>query len=155
MMSVVAALAMWPGGIFADRYSERRAIAVGGFIMALTWGVVILSSTTSGFVVAFALAGVGQAFFGPAFSSLMSKAVPKGSLGITFGVFMTALGFMAVPAPIIGGLLYNNVAPTAPFVVAIVLGLVAVPLALRTLHRPAEASSAERSPRQTGETLSV
>ncbi|NDJ77166.1 MAG: MFS transporter [Chloroflexi bacterium] len=49
---------------------------------------------------------------------------------------MTAMGILAIPAPYIGGLLYDNVAPEATFIVASVFVLLAIPLTLRKLHVP-------------------
>jgi MFS family permease len=139
LMSLVSALAMWPCGRLADRIGERFAIALGMLIASGIMLSIILTQGSTIFIAAFAMFGLSQAFVGPAFSGLISKAVPKGSLGITWGVFMTALGVLAIPAPTIGGLLYDNVAPEAVFVVSAAFTLVAVPLVLSRLRLPAEA----------------
>jgi MFS family permease len=128
LMSLVSAVAMWPGGRFADRAGERVSIILGMAIASVVMFIVSMAQSTGVFVVGFALFGLSQAFIGPAFSSLLSKAVPKGSLGITWGIFMTALGILAIPAPTIGGLLYDNVAPEAAFIVAGMCTLFAIPL---------------------------
>ncbi|MBN1200671.1 MAG: MFS transporter [Anaerolineae bacterium] len=138
LMSLVSAAAMWPGGIFADRYGERWSIALGMIVLAGVWGVIIAYPVAGMFVLAMVLGGVGQAFIGPAFSSLVSKAVPRESLGITWGVFWTALGVLAIPAPYIGGLLYEHIAPEAAFVTAAVGALLTAPLAVRWLRLPGE-----------------
>jgi MFS family permease len=134
LMSLVSALAMWPCGRFADRAGERLSIALG---LGVAGGVMVLISMIQApiaLVLAFATFGFSQALIGPAFSGLLSKAVPKGSLGITWGLFMTALGVMAIPAPIIGGFLYDHVAPEAAFVVAAVCTLTGIPLVLLKLR---------------------
>jgi MFS family permease len=112
--------------------------------MAIASGVmllIVLSQSPAIFVLGFAFYGLAQAFIGPAFSSLLSKAVPKGSLGITWGVFMTALGVMAIPAPILGGWIYEQAAPEVTFFVAACFTLVAIPLVLLKLRTPASASA--------------
>ncbi len=142
LMSLVSALAMWPCGRFADRVGERLSIALG---LGVAGGVMALVATIqapAALVLSFAAFGFSQALIGPAFSGLLSKAVPKGSLGITWGIFMTALGVMAIPAPIIGGFLYDHVAPEATFVVAAVCTTVGIPLVLTRL-RPAERHAEE------------
>lgn len=136
-MAVISAVSMLPGGMFADRYKEHRSIAVGLGVFATAWTVMILVGESTGVVIAFAMVGIGIAFVNPAMSSLMSKAVPKETLGITYGVFMTALGVMAIPTPYIGGILYNQISPGAPFVLAAGLCVVALPLALWKLRLPA------------------
>lgn len=139
MMSLVSALAMWPGGRFADRVGERVSIALGMAIAGGVMFIVTMSQSLPAFVIGFVLFGLSQAFIGPAFSSLLSKAVPKGSLGITWGIFMTALGILAIPAPTIGGLLYEYVAPEAAFIVAGICTLLAIPLIWLKLKAPENA----------------
>jgi MFS family permease len=134
--NLVGALAMLPGGMFADRFHERRSIAVGMALISMAYWVILAHPVLITFLIGMCLAGIGQAFVGPAFSSLISKAVPKESLGITWGVFLTALGVLAIPAPAIGGLLYDRVAPKATFVLAMGLALVSIPLALWKLRLP-------------------
>lgn len=141
LLSLVSVISMWPAGRFADRVGERISIALG---MTLASGVMFIVSTAQSpvaFVVGFALFGLSQAFIGPAFSSLLSKAVPKASLGITWGIFMTALGILAIPAPTIGGLIYDYVAPEAAFIVAGVCTLVAIPLIWFKLKPPAASAN--------------
>lgn len=133
LMAVAATLTMWPGGLFADRFGERWSLTLGSAIFMVTWSLMVVSPTTSVFVLSFMLAGAGRAFIDPAFSSLISKAVPKESLGLTWGIFFTALGLLAIPAPYIGGWLYDQVAPEAPFVVAALLSLLVVPVILSRL----------------------
>ena len=66
--------------------------------------------------------------------------MPKGSLGITYGIFWSALGVVAIPMPYIGGLLYDNVGPQVPFWVAVAVIAATVPLALWKLRAPAPAA---------------
>lgn len=146
LMSLVSAVAMWPGGMFADRFGERRSIALGVTLFGAAWALVILLPQAAVFGMAFALAGAGQAFVSPAFSALISKAVPRASLGITWGVFMTALGVLAIPAPYLGGLLYDNLRPEATFILAAACTLLAAPLALWKLHMPAPVAEAAGAP---------
>jgi MFS family permease len=141
-MSVITALAMWPSGMVSDRIGERWGIALGGLLMGLALVVMIISPTTVGFVLVFGIFGIASAMVSPAFSSLLSKAVPKGSLGMTYGIFLSALGIVAIPAPYLGGLLYSRVGPQAPFWVAALLLILSVPVALWKLQRPRQAAGA-------------
>lgn len=135
-MSVITALAMWPSGMVSDRIGERWGIALGGLLMGMALIVMIAWPTTVGFVIAFGIFGIASAMVSPAFSSLLSKAVPTGSLGMTYGIFLSALGIVAIPAPYLGGLLYSRVGPQAPFWVAALLLILSVPIALWKLQRP-------------------
>ncbi|MCD4685036.1 MAG: MFS transporter [Anaerolineae bacterium] len=136
LMNLVSAITMWPAGRLADRVGERRVIALGLALMSSAWFVLAGLPYHVLFVVVFTAIGIARALIEPAFSALISKSVPKESLGITWGVFMTALGVLAIPAPYLGGLIYNHVAPHATFIVAACAALIALPLALRHLHAP-------------------
>jgi MFS family permease len=123
--------------------------------MGVALVVMIMSPTTVGFALAFGIFGIAGAMVSPAFSSLLSKAVPRGSLGMTYGIFMSALGIVAVPAPYLGGLLYSRVGPQAPFWVAVALLMLSVPIALWKLQRPPQVVKVDRavgtSPAEAGE----
>jgi MFS family permease len=138
LMSLVGAIAMLPGGMFADRYGERYSLALGFTLISGVWLILVLFPGLTVFGLVFGLAGIAQAFVGPAFSALVSKAVPQESLGITWGIFWTALGVLAIPAPYIGGLLYDHIAPEATFVLAAACTALAVPLTLHRLHVPSD-----------------
>ena len=174
-MSLIGALTMLVGGVFADRFGERWGIALGAWMFGGAWLIMIFSSapyidklpvlvmnnpqpqalmTASltlrthqsyafmmmpaivTFMVAFGFAGVGQAFVQPALSSLVSKSVPKESLGITWGVFMTALGALAIPAPLIGGIVYDRISPETTFILSAVSVMLAGPVAIWKLRLP-------------------
>lgn len=142
-MSVITALAMWPGGMLADRYGEKWGISLSGLLMAVSLAVMALFPVRMGFIAAFGIFGFSIALGSPAFSSLLSKSVPKGSLGITYGIFWSALGIVAIPMPYIGGLLYDNVGPEVPFWVAVVALILSVPLSLWKLGRVPQPPPAE------------
>lgn len=139
LMALTSAIAMWPGGIFADRFGERVSIALGMGLSSLVWCMMLLVPATWMFVLAFTLGGIATALIDPAFSALVSKAVPRDALGMTWGIFWTALGVAAIPAPYLGGLLYEYVAPQATFIIAAICPLLVVPLALWKLRIPAKA----------------
>lgn len=134
LSSLVSALAMWPCGRLADRIGERLSIALGMLLSSVIMLLLVAIRVPAAVFIGFGAFGLAQAFVGPAFSGLLSKAVPKGSLGITWGVFWTALGALAIPAPILGGFLYDHVAPESVFVVSAACTLLAVPLVLRKLR---------------------
>ncbi|GAB4467624.1 MAG: multidrug efflux MFS transporter [Anaerolineae bacterium] len=141
-MTVVTVLAMVPGGMLADRHGERWGIALGGGISSISLVVMILWPTTAGFAVAFALFGIAGALVSPAFSALLSKAVPRGSLGMIYGLFWSALGVVAIPSPYLGGLLYEGIAPQAPMWISALVIALTVPIALWRLRRPPDAAQA-------------
>jgi MFS family permease len=114
------------GGWLADKYSERLSI-VSGFFMVFTGYVILLrSSEFLGFAISRAAFGVGWGLMWPAFDSLISKAVPVNIRGLVFGMFGTSLGLISLPAPYIGGKLWDLISPQFPLWITGIVSLVAI-----------------------------
>jgi len=137
LLSVAAVLTSWLGGIFSDRYGEHISISVGALLCAVAFFTLIVSTSAVSLIIAFGIMGVSGAFIRPAFAALLSRAVPKDQLGVMYGVFRSALGVIAIPAPSVGGALYDRISPIATLGFGIILSLVAIPLTLIKL-RPIE-----------------
>jgi MFS family permease len=126
--SGVTMVFMAGGGWLSDKRGERVGI-VGGFsLMVLALLLFILSRTFWMFSIAWALFGLGEALIGPAYNSLISKAVPQKLRGTAFGLFSTSLGVVSLPAPYLGGLLWENFGPHVPFFVPVVATLLLLPV---------------------------
>ena len=70
--------------------------------------------------------GLGVGLLSPAYSSLISKVVPHDKLGAFNGVFYGAIGLIALPAPYLGTLMWENIDPNAPFFVAAAVSLLTI-----------------------------
>lgn len=108
-----------PAGWLADKVGERVGIATGfaltgislGFLVFLPRGAFVLTC------LGWALAGIGVGLMSPAYMSLISKVVPSHLRGTAFGLFSTSLGLISLPAPWLGGLLWERVDPRFPFLI--------------------------------------
>jgi len=126
-----------PGGWLSDKAGERVGIALGMILMsaALFLLVAIAPLGASGqwlYYVGWGLAGLGAGVSQPAYSSLISKAVPKEQRGLAFGFLSTSLGVVSLPAPWIGAQLWDKFGPTSPFTItAAVLMLSVIPIWLK------------------------
>ena len=105
-----------PAGWLADKKGERIAIVLGFALQFVGLMVFTRAGTFLGFALAWALMGFGVGFMSPAFSSLMSKAVPEKLRGTAFGLFSTSLGLVSLPAPAIGAQLWQRFNPRFPFI---------------------------------------
>jgi MFS family permease len=137
-------LFMIPGGWLADKTSERAAIALGFIVMGIAIGMIAFVPPASPFwlyATGWALAGTGVALVSPAYQSLISKAVPARLRGTAFGLFSTSLGLVSLPAPLIGGWLWENVSPQFPFAITAAVSLLSViPVWLKfKLDKPVDA----------------
>ena len=142
-----------PGGWFADKFSERAAIAMGFFLEFIAMLLLINVDTFIGFALAWMIFGVGVGLLSPAYQSLMSKVLPERLLGTGFGLIHASLGIFSLPAPAIGSYLWKTINPQAPFYITAVFALLTVipawlkfKLNLRDLERAAKANG-DHAPR--------
>jgi MFS family permease len=122
-------LFMIPGGWLSDKTSERVGIATGFLVMSFAIGMIAVLPPASPFwayAIGWALAGTGVALVAPAYQSLISKAVPAHLRGTAFGLFSTSLGLVSLPAPMIGGWLWENVSPQFPFAITAAVSLLSI-----------------------------
>ena len=109
---------MIPAGWLADKAGERVNIAISFLFLAVSIGLIAIlppSSPAWMYGLGWVIAGIGVGLATPAYSSLISKAVPQRLRGVAFGLFSTSLGLVSLPAPVIGGYLWENINPQFPF----------------------------------------
>ena len=126
--AIVAMALMTPAGWLSDKKGERVGI-VGGFAaISMGWVAFLVGSHFWHFILSRIVVGVGWALIEPAYSSLISKAVPEKLRGTAFGLFSTSLGLISLPAPWIGARLWEGVSPIFPFYVPLVAMVVMMPV---------------------------
>ncbi len=113
-------------GRLADRYGERVPISGGFLIMFAAFMVFLQGQTYPAFILTWILFGLGVGLFSPAYQSLISKVVPQRSLGTFSGLFQSSLGFISLPAPWVGALLWVRFDPRLPFLITAILSLFTV-----------------------------
>jgi len=126
--SIVTMALMTLTGWLSDKKGERVAIAGGLVILFSSMMVFILANNFLTMAISWALFGLGSALLGPAYNSLISKAVPEKLRGIAFGLFSTSVGVVALPAPFIGAYLYEKFNPRLPFILPTIALLAVVPI---------------------------
>ena len=136
MFGIFMMLSTIPGGWLSDKAGERVGIAAGMFLLSAALFILIVIPQGPQwqwlFFVGWAVAGLGAGISGPAYQSLISKAVPQKLRGLAFGLFSTSLGVVSLPAPWVGAQLWARFGPTAPFkITAIVILLSIIPIWLK------------------------
>ncbi len=117
----------YPGGWLADKKGERLGIVAGFGLICLSFGVYLMDGVTAWtFGASCALSGIGAGLLSPAYSSLISKAVPENLRGTAFGLFSTSLGLISLPAPALGALLWDGINPRFPFIITAVVVLLSI-----------------------------
>ncbi len=134
MFGVFMMLSTFPGGWLSDKVGERFCIALGMVLLSSSLFILVLipDGVQWLYFVGWGVAGVGAGISGPAYQSLISKAVPQKLRGLAFGLFSTSLGIVSLPAPWIGGQLWQRFGPSAPFTItAVVIMLSVIPIWLK------------------------
>ncbi len=117
-----------PAGVLSDKVGERVGIALGFLVVAASLIMLILLPFGAFvlYLVGWGLAGIGVGLLQPAYQSLISKVVPEKLRGTAFGLFSTSLGLISLPAPWIGAQLWDSVGPRFPFIITIIVVLLAI-----------------------------
>lgn len=133
LLMAVVSLAMMlvtaPAGWLSDRFSERATISAGFLLIAASVLVFVNAADILTFSVAMALMGAGLGTLMPAYESLISKATPEHLRGIAYGFFQSSIGLVSLPAPWIGGQLWQRFGPRAPFLITGFASLAAAAIA--------------------------
>ncbi len=128
LASGVTMLLMTWGGWLSDKKGERVGIVAGFALYATAILLFILSRTFVWYAVAWGLFGLGDALLGPAYNSLISKAVPQKLRGTAFGLFSTSLGVVSLPAPWLGAQMWEKFGPQVPFMVPVIATVLLIPV---------------------------
>ena len=133
LMSSIFGIAMMavmiPAGWLSDKVGERVNIAISFLFMAISIGMIASLPPASPawmYALGWVIAGIGVGLATPAYSSLISKSVPQRLRGVAFGLFSTSLGFVSLPAPVIGGYLWENFSPQFPFMLTAFASLLSI-----------------------------
>lgn len=144
--SLVTMLLTTPGGMLSDKAGERVGIVLGNLLIGGAIFLILNVSDYPLFILAWALFGMGQALTGPAYSALISKAVPNHLRGTAFGFFHTSLGFVSLPSPYIGTWLWQRYGPRVPFFVPLVAMMLMLPITWVKFNLPKTTGNAPVEP---------
>lgn len=136
IFSIVTMALLSPAGWLSDKKGERVGLAGGFLLLGLGQAVFLISTNIATFAAAWALFGAGSALINPAYNALIAKVIPERLRGTAFGVFGSTLGLISMPAPYIGGLLWEHFNPRMPFLVPAVALFLLVPFAWAKLRLP-------------------
>ena len=127
------------GGVVTDRVERRRVMIAADLVRAFAVAVIGILSVTGAvelwhLVVMAAVFGTGEAFFGPAFSSIVPQIVPRELLlqANALDQFVRPLGFMLL-GPALGGWIVAVLGPGEAFLLD-ALTFVVSALALALLY---------------------
>jgi MFS family permease len=132
-------------------FGERALLRAGVTIQALGFAALALTPRFDGLGPLYAAMGViafGSALTNPSLSSFVSKCSDAANQGVVLGVLQSAGALARVCGPATGGLLYQTVGHSAPYVGAALGMTLAGGLSLR-LRSPAPGKSVASAPSPT------
>jgi MFS family permease len=104
LLLVVLALASFPFGFLADRFSRKAIIGIGIFFWSAASFVGGLVSTFFLFQIARAVVGLGEAAYAPAAQSMISGAFPEERRALAQAIFASGMLFGGAAGYAFGGL---------------------------------------------------
>jgi MFS family permease len=123
--NAVYALLAGPLGSLSDRIGRRKLMLAGWTIYGLVYLGFALSHTGAEIWMLFGFYGIYYALTEGVAKALVADIVPQEQRGTAYGLFNAAIGFSALPASVIAGVLWQYINPAAPFIFGAVLSLLA------------------------------
>lgn len=114
-------------GRLSRRWGEERMLLVGISAAGIAFALLPLATSWAGFYLGSSLLAFASGLTNPSYASLVSRAARADAQGGTLGVSQSAASLARVAGPFAAGLLFQRLAPGAPYLVAAALaGLAAV-----------------------------
>ena len=123
--NVIFALLALPLGGLSDKLGRRPLILGGYLLYTVVYGLLGLTNSRLGAVVAFALMGLHSALIEGQQRSLVADLVPPDRRATAFGAYYTVVGLALLPASVIAGLLWERLGARPTFAVDAALALAA------------------------------
>ncbi len=123
------------GATLGERLGRRRMFTAGLAIFTLASAAAALAPNLDVLVAARAVQGLGGALVLPLSLTILSSAVPAERRGAALGIWGAAAGIAIAVGPLVGGAVVEGAAWQWIFWLNVPIGLVAIPLAARTLAR--------------------
>jgi MFS family permease len=123
--NAVYSLLSGPLGSLSDRIGRRRLMLTGWIIYGLVYLGFALSHTGAQIWVLFGFYGIYYALTEGVAKAFVADIVPQEQRGTAYGLFNAAIGFAALPASFIAGILWQTISPAAPFVFGASLSIIA------------------------------
>jgi MFS family permease len=113
--NAVYAVMSMPAGMVADRLGRRRIIIVGFGIFACVYAGVALATMPWHMAGLFVLYGVYMGLTDGVQRAYLATLIPDHRKATGFGLYHMVVGLAILPASVVAGLLWDHIAPAAPF----------------------------------------
>ncbi|MFV9675430.1 MAG: MFS transporter [Anaerolineales bacterium] len=134
------------GGWLSDKSSERNSFMLGTAIFLSSFLIFILAEGFEVFALSWIIMGIGGALLDPAVNALIARGAPAHLRGVAYAVVPAIIGLIALPAPWIGGQIWEATNPKIPFLATLLIGSLALIPAWFKLRVPADEGIAPAEP---------
>ena len=115
LFNLIYSLSAIPAGIAADRFGKKRVILLGFVLFAVLYYGFAIARDTAVIWVLFGFYGLFMGLTEGIQKAFLATIIPQDFKATAFGVYNTAVGLAMFPASLIGGWLWDNIAPSATF----------------------------------------
>jgi MFS family permease len=115
LFNLVYSLSSLPAGMAADRFGRKRIVLLGFILFALLYYGFATAASTKAIWILFGLYGLFMGLTEGIQKAFLATIMPADFRATAFGVYTMAIGFAMLPASLIGGWLWEHVAPAATF----------------------------------------
>jgi MFS family permease len=123
-MTLTMAIGQIPLGRLADRFGYGRFMAISQFTACIMLGMMIVSKSYVTVIAANLILGIGNAFWIPSEQAWIAANVDTKQMAQGLGSFSTFRGLMGLPAPIIGGILFDVYGFDLPIMLNLIIAFV-------------------------------
>ncbi len=108
-------------GRLVDKFSRKKMIVGGRFIMFIAVGIFLLSSGDPSIMIgSWAIWGISNACF-VAWNTQMVEMVPNSHRARWIAMDHAAFNLLSIPAAILGGYLWETISPISPFLIMLIV----------------------------------
>ncbi|MBO3809807.1 MAG: MFS transporter [Candidatus Brockarchaeota archaeon] len=127
----VGIVSMLIGGKIADKLGRKRIYVLSLAFSPIATLIFLLSYSPTLASIAIVLGSLFSSFMAPAFLAIMAYSVPANMRSVAFSIYSIVPEVIEMPAPILGGILYQEVGPQWPFYLGVFSSYLCVILALK------------------------
>lgn len=130
---IVTALSQIPAGRVVDKYGRKRLLITSELVGLIVLVGYIISRSFSEFLIWYGLFGIVASTWIPAYQAYIANAVPDEVRAKAVGDLNALRGLIAIPAPLLGGILFSSYGFDAPILASLTL-LIIVLLIFTTIE---------------------
>lgn len=142
IFAVMRLVSVLPGGRLANRFGERRILATGILMVAVSSLLTGFAQSYVQLIILRGAGGVGSAMFTVSASALLLRTVPSAKRAQANGVFIGGFLVGGISGPALGGVI-TGISPRAPFFIYAATLVAAASVGLRRLPQLEQRSESE------------